>query len=56
MVSTNSVLFLTIVQLAMQNIAPTITVLAADLPLYIREHKDVQYSMTTLFLSKLAVD
>ena len=54
--STNSVLFLTLVQMAMQNIAPTITVFAADLPLYIREHKDGQYSMTTLFLSKLAVD
>jgi len=41
---------------AMSQIGPTIQVFAADMPMFMREHKNGMYSMTALFASRMLVD
>ena len=56
--SRNGIVFMAALQMAMQQISPTIQVFAADLPMYMREHahKQGSYSMTALFLARMIGD
>jgi len=52
----NGLHFLMMMQVAMQQIVPALTVFAVDMPLYMREHRAGMYSMSALFISRNLVD
>ena len=54
--SRNGIVFMAALQMAFQQISPTIQVFAADLPMYMREHKQGAYSMTALYLARMVGD
>merc|ERR1712166_218720 len=54
--SRNGIIFMSGLQMAIQQISPTIQVFAADLPMYMREHKQGSYSMTALFRARMIGD
>eukprot|EP00656_Telonema_subtile_P038498 TRINITY_DN4343_c0_g1_i6.p1 TRINITY_DN4343_c0_g1~~TRINITY_DN4343_c0_g1_i6.p1 ORF type:complete len:577 (-),score=115.34 TRINITY_DN4343_c0_g1_i6:120-1850(-) len=52
----NGSLFMVLIQMTFQQMTPTIMVFAVNLPMYMKEHKEGQYSLTSLFCSKMLMD